>query len=65
MPNSSPERITLVEAALRARESYAVVHRLMLTGRLDGVREGGRWLVTLASVDAYLAARPDRTPVAA
>ena len=62
MPKQS-EWIELVEAARRLRLGYPVVHRLALKGILDARRINGRWSVSRASVDRYLAqATPEPAP---
>jgi hypothetical protein len=37
--------IGLAEAAMTLRIAYQDAHRLMLLGKLKGVKRGGRWLV--------------------
>ena len=49
----------MVEAAARLRIPYQDAHRLVLTGRLIGGKEGSRWLVTLESVDRFNRERGD------
>jgi hypothetical protein len=50
------QEISLSQAALRIGKPWPVAHRLMLSGELGPARqnESGRWLVTVAGVDAYL-----------
>jgi len=54
------EMIGLAEGAVLLRTPYQDAHRLLLTGRLQGEKVGGRWLVTVASVKRLLAER--KTP---
>jgi hypothetical protein len=44
--------IPLVEVAQTLGMSWERAWRLLLSGRLSGVKEGGRWLVTVDSVEA-------------
>lgn len=43
--------IDLVAAAARLKVPWHTAHRFVLTGLLDGKRHGGRWFVTVASVE--------------
>lgn len=43
--------IGLAEAALRLKAGYHYAYRLLLTGVLQGRKSGGRWLVTVDSLD--------------
>lgn len=43
--------IGLAEAAALLRIPYQDAHRLVLTGRLDGRKQGGRWYVPVADVE--------------
>jgi hypothetical protein len=57
--------ITLTAALVRLRMSWAQGYRAVLTGRLAGRQmPNGRWLVTLASVEAAERERKN-DPVAA
>jgi hypothetical protein len=59
MDRSTLADVPLSVAAHRLGVSWAAAWKLVLTGDLDGERVGGRWVVSSASVDAYLA-RPPR-----
>ena len=48
--------IGLAEAAAALRLPYQTAHREVLVGRLDGRKEGGRWMVTVASINEYRSA---------
>lgn len=41
--------IALSDAAISLKLPYQNAHRLLLTGRLQGERRGGRWFVTARS----------------
>ena len=41
----------LAEAAARLKIPYQDAHRLLLTGRLPGVKHGGRWFVSQQDVE--------------
>lgn len=47
---TTTKTIRLVDAAKMLQLSYARAWNLVLTGRLEGQREGGRWVVTRVSV---------------
>jgi hypothetical protein len=49
------EALPLAEAAQFLRVSWPRAWRLMLMGRLDGRKVGGRWFITTASIEAFLA----------
>ena len=49
------EQLTLTDAAKQLGISWHRAWRLALTGDLDAQREGGRWYVTVASVEKYAA----------
>jgi hypothetical protein len=44
------EEMSLMEAAHRLKLSYNRALRLLLTGTLDGRKNDGNWMVTIASV---------------
>ena len=46
------EKYALPDAARRLSLSWGRTWNLLLRGELDGAKEGGRWYVTAASVDA-------------
>lgn len=54
-PEKATERLSVAEAAQRIKRSWHVTFRLALTGQLDATNRDGKWTVTTASVDAYLA----------
>lgn len=56
--------IALSEAGLRLRVPYHRVFNLVLEGRLDGRRLGGRWLVTVSSIERLIRERQAQTPAA-
>lgn len=51
MERTDDSSIGLAEAALRLCIPYQNAHRLLLTGRLRGRKQGGRWLVTEESLE--------------
>ncbi len=50
MPVAQRKSIGLAEAAMRLAIPYQDAHRLLLTRRLEGWREGSRWRVSLESL---------------
>jgi hypothetical protein len=52
----------LAEAAAQLRIPYQDAHRLVLTGRLAGVKAGGRWAVTRQSVEDLQRERQGANP---
>jgi hypothetical protein len=48
----------LVDAAAALRLPYRVVWDAVLSGRLDGHREAGRWVVTARSVERLARGAP-------
>lgn len=56
--------IGLAEAAAALRLPYQRAHREVLVGKLDGRKEGGRWMVSVASINKYLVDREGQRPVA-
>ena len=56
MATSAPN-LPLADACQRLGLSHAAGYRLMLQGRLAGVRVGGRWHVDLASLERFEKAR--------
>jgi len=51
------EMIGLAVAAAKLRLPYQDAHRLVLTGRLVGEKQGGRWYVRLVDVERLLRER--------
>lgn len=50
--------ITLPEAAVRIGRPWYTAHRLALSGALGPLEQvAGRWILTIAGVDAYLERR--------
>jgi hypothetical protein len=49
----SQRTIGLAEAAARLRLPYQSAHRLVLVGALEGMKAGGRWIVSLQSLEQY------------
>ena len=49
------EKISLADAAMRLGISWHRAWRLALTGDLEARREGGRWYVSVASIEKYAA----------
>ncbi len=49
--------IGLAECAQLLAVPYQDAHRLLLMGRLSGVKRGGRWVVTRESLDRLLRER--------
>ena len=47
------EYMPLAEAAKELGISWHRAWRLVLTGRLDAHKNGGRWLVKIASIESY------------
>ena len=48
--------VPLTVGGVRLRASYRKVLDLMMTGKIEGRRdERGRWLVSVASIERYLA----------
>lgn len=56
---TDPETIGLAEAARRLREDYQATRKLLLTGELDGWKDGRFWRVTVESVARLEANRRD------
>lgn len=50
-PATQVRTIPLVEAAARLRMTYSRAWQAMLRGDLEGHKEGGRWVVSEASVE--------------
>ncbi len=50
MRKTQDRGIGLAEAAMRLAIPYQDAHRLLLTRRLEGWREGNRWRVSLESL---------------
>lgn len=50
--------IPLSEAAFRLKKSWTQAWRLVLTGELSGTKIGGRWYVTVDSVNTYKEKHP-------
>jgi len=46
--------IGLAEAAYQLKIPYQDAHRLLLTGKLEGLKRGGRWYVTVQSIEKLL-----------
>lgn len=59
MARSSTKEIPLSEAAFRLQKGYQAAYQMLLSGRLDGRRDGTRWLVTAESVERELSARAE------
>lgn len=59
MEQTVDDGVPMPEAAMRLRLSWHQTWRLALTGQLQAVKEGGAWSVSAASIDAYLAKRPN------
>lgn len=51
------EMIGLAEAAKALRIAYQDAHRLLMLGKLEGMKRGGRWLVRAADVARLVAER--------
>lgn len=51
------KELTAIEAARRLGVNLDYLYRLLLTGRLQGRRKDGRWLIPVAAVEARLKAR--------
>ena len=54
--------IGLAEAAMALRVAYQDCHRLMLLGKLRGVKRGGRWLVREVDVARLVQERGGSVP---
>jgi hypothetical protein len=54
---SVADAIGLAECAQRLAIPYQDAHRLLLLGRLAGVKRGGRWFVARESLDRLLLER--------
>ena len=52
-----PGKTGLAEAAVRLKVPYQDAHRLLLTGKLKGEKHGGRWIVTVESLERLLSER--------
>jgi hypothetical protein len=63
MRKTQDEGISLVDAARRLAVPYQDAHRLLLTRRLEGWREGSRWRVSLESLRRLEAEGLDRKVV--
>ncbi len=48
--NAQDQMMGLAEAAARLHIPYQDAHRLLLTGKLDGQKQKGRWFVNIESV---------------
>ncbi len=48
--NAQDQMIGLAEAAARLHVPYQDAHRLLLTGKLNGQKQKGRWFVDIESV---------------
>lgn len=51
------ELMGLAEAAALMKVPYQDAHRLLLTGRLSGRKEGGRWVVAREQVELLVKQR--------
>lgn len=54
---SADDAISLAECAQLLSIPYQDAHRLLLVGRLSGVRRGGRWVCSRESVQRLLCQR--------
>ena len=63
MPTTTAVEIPLADAAMRLGVSWSAAWRLLLTGKLQGRKEGGRWIVDADSLERAKAAR-DRASAA-
>jgi|GEM_PF-5832892 len=54
-----PERLDVADASRLLSLSPAMIRALVETGRLEGERDGGKLLVTRASIRKYVAAGRD------
>jgi hypothetical protein len=54
---NADEEISLAECAQLLSIPYQDAHRLLLLGQLSGVKRGGRWVCSRASVKRLLCAR--------
>ena len=59
MPKAA-NTLPLADTAHRLRVSEGVARRLLLTGQLEGERDGRYWIVSLESIERYEAARSTR-----
>lgn len=61
--HESETTLTIARTAMRLRCRYQRARDLVLCGELDGWQDAsGRWRVTAASIDAWLARRVDGEP---
>ena len=49
--NANEEMIGLAEAAARLHVPYQDAHRLLMTGKLQGQKVRGRWMVRVETVE--------------
>jgi hypothetical protein len=54
---TAEQTIGLAEAGRRLRMAYQDAHRALLTGQLEGEKRGGRWYVTVRSVEGLRKSR--------
>lgn len=54
MTPQSPKEISLAEAAVRLKLSPFEAFQLVTVGTLEGRKQGKQWIVTTASLEAYL-----------
>ncbi len=54
---SRPEWLSLPDAAVKARASWAVTWRAVLTGAVEARRVRGRWFIRADSLEDWIAAR--------
>ncbi len=57
------DTIGLAQCAVELKIPYQDAHRLLLVGRLSGVKRGGRWACSRESLDRLIRER-EGTPVA-
>ena len=47
------DEMSIPDAAIRLRQSYNQILRLVLIGEIHGFKEGGRWVVDGGSVEQF------------
>lgn len=64
MTGIGENEIALSDAAQRLGLSWERAWRLLLSGALTGRKDGGRWLVSVSSVEHYLGLSDNRSATA-